>query len=141
MNTLTAAPDARAAVTRAVWVDGVFELALGLLFATAPLTGLDDAMSLPAPASAAVLVAFGIALLAVGTWLVAFSTRWRARTVRALAYANLAGAALFAAWLAASWGEFASTGQVAVALVAAGLALLGAVELMALHAAGPAAAD
>lgn len=114
-----------------LWCDGVFELALGVLLATAPLTGLLDAFGLPAPAWPPVVVGFGVLLLPVGAGLVALSRRWTPDLVRTLGLVNAAGALLFAFWLGWAWPAFAAPGRLLTGITAGALAVLAAAELAA----------
>jgi hypothetical protein len=55
----------------ALIADGVFEIALGLLLATSPLTGLEHRMGLPPPGYTGVIVAAGLLLMPLGATLLA----------------------------------------------------------------------
>jgi hypothetical protein len=116
-------------VSRALWWDGIFELALGSVLAFAPLTGMMRALTLPPPASPAVVFGFGIALLPVGLWLLMLSRRWTAGIVTALGIVNAAGALFLGCWLARAWIGFSPSGRQLTAGVAVALALLAAAEL------------
>src|SRR5213594_1902884 len=105
-------------VTRALWWDGVFELALGLVLASAPLTGLLRSLTFPPPASPALVVGFGIVLVPVGVWLLFLSRRWSAGIV-----------AVLGIWLERAWPGFSALGRQLTAGVALVLALLAACEL------------
>ena len=125
--------DHRPLVAWTLWSDGVFELALGVLLASAPLTGLLDAFGLPAPAWPPVVVGFGLVLLPVGAGLVALSGRWTEDLVRTLGLVNGAGALLFAIWLVWAWAGFAPPGRLLTGVVAVALAVLAVVELAAVR--------
>jgi len=116
-------------VTRALWWDGVFELALGLVLASAPLTGLLRSLTFPPPASPALVVGFGIVLVPEGGWLLFLSRRWSAGIVAVLGVLNAAGALLFGIWLERAWPGFSARGRQLTAGVALVLALLAACEL------------
>ena len=125
--------DARPLVAWTLWCDGVFEVVLGVLLATAPLTGLLAALGLPPPGWPQLVVGFGVLLLPVGAGLLLLSRRWTAGLVRALGLVNGAGALLFAFWLGWAWAAFAPAGRLLTGAVAGALALLGVVELAALR--------
>jgi hypothetical protein len=120
--------DRRALVSRTLRLDGVFEIALGLLLATSPWTGLHAAMRLPPPAGVTLVVGLGVLLIPVGGWLILLARRWSAPIVMAIAIANAAGAVLFAVWLAASWAQFGAAGRWVIGATALVLDLLAALE-------------
>jgi hypothetical protein len=123
--------DRRPLVAWTLWCDGVFELALGVLLATATLTGLLLALGLPAPAWPPVVVGLGLVLLPVGSGLVALSRRWTADMVRMLGVVNGTSSLLFAFWLGWGWGGFGSWGRLLAGIVAGALGVLAVVELAA----------
>jgi hypothetical protein len=111
-----------------VRADGIFEAALGLVLVSGWL-GPDD---FPGPVGRPLIMAVGIALIAIGALL------WRlADTIdlRTLAFANLGTAAAAIVWRVAASG-FSDAGGALVTSIAAGLILLAAAQL---KAAGPAA--
>jgi len=116
-----------------LWCDGVFELALGCLLASAPLTGLLAGLQLASPASPPLVVGVGLALLPVGIGLVVLSQQWTTGLVVLVATLNTVGGFLFAAWLARAWADFAPPGRLLTGGVALGLALLAVAELGALQ--------
>jgi hypothetical protein len=125
---MTTMRDRHALVSGALRIDGIFEIALGLLLATAPWSGLLSAMRLPPPAGTGPVVAVGLALIPVGVWLLVLARRWSAPIVRVIAIANAAGALLFASWLAFGWGHFASPGRLVVGVTTLALALFATFE-------------
>lgn len=120
--------DRHARAGRVLWIDGVFEIGLGLLLATSPWTGLFLVMRLPPPAGVGLVVGIGVLLLPIGVWLMVLARTWSAPIVQAIALANAAGAVLFGAWLAAQWALFGSPGRLVVGVTALALAVLAALE-------------
>lgn len=111
---------------RVIWCDGLFELVLGLLLATAMVTHLEVAL----PLHPAVIVGFGIVLLPVGLGLLALARSPNRPIALALALANAGGAVVFGAWLAWRWSDFTVTGQMLVAVTSLVLAVLAGLELV-----------
>src|SRR5919198_4830673 len=110
--------DPNPVVAWTLWWDGVFELALGCLLASAPFTGLLKVLALPAPASPPLVAGFGLLLLPIGVWLLVLSRRWSAGLVTALGIMNAAGAAIFGVWLVSAWRGFGPLGRQGTAGVA-----------------------
>jgi hypothetical protein len=108
--------------------DGVFEIALGLLLATIPLTGLEHQMRLPPPANTGVIVAAGLLLIPLGATLLALASIAPRRLVLALAAGNVVSAAVLAGWLVALWPHFAPAGAWVVGVTTVGLIVFGALE-------------
>jgi hypothetical protein len=80
MTTLPHPNNRNPMVAWALWCDGLFELLLGCLLASAPLTGLFRVLILPAPAP--LIVGFGLLLLPIGVTLIVLSRRRRRREIR-----------------------------------------------------------
>jgi hypothetical protein len=123
---------------RIVRVDGLFEAALGVVLLAGALAGALDADDFPAPVGAALVGAFGAALVGVAIVLWLLGGRPVApRLLRALAAANLATAVAALVWLLAASG-FSSAGAGLALATAACLAALGSAQLaIAARGAGP----
>jgi hypothetical protein len=103
-----------------VRADGVFETALGLVLVAGAAANWLGPADFPDPVGRPVILAFGLALLAVGALL------WRLAgsiDLRTLAAANAATAAAAVAWRVAAAG-FSTTGSVLAVATAAALAAL-----------------
>lgn len=127
-------PEATAARTRqSIVADGIFEIVLGVLLATSPLTGLEAAMGLPPPAYRPVVVGLGVLLIPVGAGLIGQARRAGRTFVVGLAAGNVASAGVFGAWLVALWPRFAPVGAGVVAVTVAALLVVGVLEAWAVR--------
>lgn len=111
-------------------LDGTFEIALGLLLATSPLTGFHAARNLPAPATTPLVVGFGVLLVPVGIALWGASRgRGPGRSaIQGLALVNGAGAAIFALWVLLARASFPRDAATMVLLTAVVLAILAVLQ-------------
>jgi hypothetical protein len=111
-------------------IDALFELALGLVLAASPVTGLHDALQLPNAVSAPVVIGFGLLLLPIAAmvWSAARAEAPSEGFLALLAALNVGGALLALVWVVLGRDSFGAAGIVAVLAVALALAVLGVVE-------------
>jgi len=122
----TIVPGARALLR----LDGVFEMTLGLLLATSPLTAFRAVQVLPTPASPPVVVGFGLLLIPVGfaLWVAARGRGPKRSVVQALALVNGVGALIFALWVLIGHASFRSDAAILVLRIAVVLGALAAFQ-------------